>query len=107
MGYPFSRSRARLAAVQGGRKLPTAQPCPIAVSDAQLSAILTAAAPLQPFERSAFLAALAARLRQEPEPPGDGALHRIIREVVREVWKPPAIDEQPRSRRKVVGEPIA
>ncbi len=37
-----------------------------------MSAILPAAAPLAPFERAAFLAALAHRLRHELEPPGDG-----------------------------------
>ena len=88
--------------------MPASKPCPIAVSDAQMNAILTAAAPLQPLERAAFLASLAHRLRQEAEPVG-GALNRLIREVVREFWRPPALDEQqhtPRSRR-VVGPPIA
>lgn len=39
--------------------MPASKPCPIAVSDAQMNAILTAAAPLQPVERSVFLASLA------------------------------------------------
>ncbi len=51
-------------------------PKPIAVSDVQLSAILTAAQPLQPVERAAFLNALAHRLRSEPDPIGDGSLNR-------------------------------
>jgi hypothetical protein len=42
-----------------------------------MAAIMSAATPLQPAVRS------------EPDPIGDGALRRIIREVVREVWKPP------------------
>jgi hypothetical protein len=88
--------------------MPTSMPRPIAVSDEQMSAILNAAAPLQPFERSVFLASLANRLRSEPEPVGDGLLHRLVREVIREVWTPPvATEQEPRSRRKVVGAPIA
>ena len=82
-------------------------PRPIAVSDQQMNAIMSAATPLQPAERSAFLAGLAHRLRGEPDPIGDGMLHRLIRETVREVWKPPlAADQEPRSRRRI-GEAIA
>jgi hypothetical protein len=82
-------------------------PRPIAVTDAQMSAIMTAAAPLQPFERVAFLTAVAHRLRSEPEPVGDGTLNRLIREVVREVWRPPTTTgDEPRHNSRI-GEPIA
>ena len=80
---------------------------PLSVSDRQLDAIFAATAPLQPIERSAFLAALAHRLRGCRDV-GDGELHRIIREVLREVWKPRRIarHEQP-VHRAVKGEAIA
>ena len=83
-------------------------PKPIAVTDAQMGAILTAATPLPPSERSAFLAALAHRLRSRSDPFGDGALGRLIRETVREVWKPPLeVEKPPVHHRRQVGEPIA
>ncbi len=82
-------------------------PKPIAVSDAQMSAILAAAQPLQPVERSTFLATLARRLQNEPELIGDGALHRLIREVVRETWRPPVVEKEPVHHRRQVGAPIA
>ena len=62
---------------------------PLSISDNQLDAILHACEPLQPMERSAFLAALAHRLRGEEI--GDGLLFRVIREVLREIWTPPQI----------------
>ncbi len=83
-------------------------PKPIAVSDAQMSAILTAATPLRPVERAAFLNALAHFLQSGPEPIGDGSLNRLIRETVREVWKPPLeVEKPPVHHRRQVGEPIA
>ena len=96
---------ARLAAVQGGRKLPAAKPCPIAISDSQLAMIMRACEPILPADRDPFLRALAHRLQGEPEL-GDGVVGRAIRELQREFWRPPSIAEEPRSRR-VVGEPIA
>jgi hypothetical protein len=85
----------------------TAAPRPIAVSDRQLDAIMRACQPLAPLERSALLASLAHRLRGYRDV-GDGELHRIIREVLREVWTPPRIaHEQPVHHRKNVGPPIA
>jgi hypothetical protein len=68
-------------------------PRPIAVSDEQLSAIMRACAPLQPMERSALLAALAHRLRgYRNGDVGDGELHRLLREILREVWRPPKVN---------------
>jgi hypothetical protein len=60
----------------------------IAVSDDQFSQIMRACDPLAPLERSALLAALAHRLRGYREV-GDGELHRLIREILRETWSPP------------------
>ena len=55
-------------------------PRPIAVSDQQLSQIMTAAAVLAPSDRDEFLRALADALRDESEL-GDGVLARTIRHV--------------------------
>jgi hypothetical protein len=60
---------------------------PIALSDEQLSAILAAAQPLPPDLRSPFLAAVAHALHGIPI--GDGAVHRVIREVQKEFFDPP------------------
>jgi hypothetical protein len=51
---------------------------PISLSDDQLSAVMRAAGPLHPADRSAFLHAVAASLRFEPDP-GDGTVDRVIR----------------------------
>jgi hypothetical protein len=63
---------------------------PLPVSDRQLDAILAATAPLEPLEQSAFIMALAHRLRGEVEI-GDGQLFRVTKEILRQVWKPPVL----------------
>ena len=50
---------------------------PIALSDAQLSAIFAAAKPLQRQAREPFLREVAQLLAQQPEL-GDGSLHRLL-----------------------------
>jgi hypothetical protein len=61
---------------------------PLALTDAQMDAVLAAAAPLLPCDRDAFLRALADALRNEPGELGDGAVHRAIRHVIRPFWRP-------------------
>jgi hypothetical protein len=61
------------------------------LSDAQMSAVFQACAPLARPDRDAFIAALAALLRTELQPLGDGALFRAIRSLQREFWVPPRI----------------
>jgi hypothetical protein len=79
---------------------------PLALTDAQYLAVCHAVEPLQPFERSALLAALVHRLRNEAEI-GDGLLHRIVRELVREIWSPPQFPKHATPVHKPVkGEPI-
>ena len=87
----------------------TTMPRPIAVSDQQLSAIMTAVEALSPLERSAFLTALAHRLRGERDGDiGDGLLHRAVREVLREIgWRPPTVTPEAVHNHRRVGEPIA
>ena len=55
--------------------MPTA-PRPLSLSDQQLTAVLSAAAPLAPPDRSAFLVAIANVLRGEEQPLGDGGFRR-------------------------------
>jgi hypothetical protein len=58
------------------------EPGPVSLSDTELDAVMAAAAPLHPIDRSAFLASVAARLRHEPEV-GRGTVNRIVRELLR------------------------
>ena len=58
------------------------QPSPIALSEAQMLALLAASYPLPPAARPAFLEACAKEIAAMPEL-GDGALHRTIVRVQR------------------------
>jgi hypothetical protein len=64
---------------------------PIALSEAQMCALLAASHPLPPTARSAFLEACAKEIANLPEL-GDGALHRTIVRIQREYFDPPDID---------------
>jgi hypothetical protein len=61
---------------------------PIALTDAQISAVFAAAHPLPADRRSAFLEDVAGKLAHLPEV-GDGVLHRIIMEIQRKHFDPP------------------
>jgi hypothetical protein len=56
---------------------------PIGLSDEALTLIMRLTAPLVPDGRVAFVDDLAALLRSEPQPPGDGAVYRHARELLR------------------------
>jgi hypothetical protein len=75
-------------------------PRPISLSDEQMNAVMRACQPLQPYERSAFLAALAPLLRGRNDV-GDGELHRLIRELLRQTWHPPSGTAGPSPHRNV------
>ena len=62
---------------------------PIHLSDSQLEQILRAAAPLAPNDRSAFLADVAAALRDQAL--GDGTVFRVIREIQERYFRPPEL----------------
>jgi hypothetical protein len=80
-------------------------PKPLALTDSQMSTVMNAAAVLtNPLDRSAFLVALAAALRDEREI-GDGILGRTIRRLQREYFRPPLVKTENNTRR-VVGDPI-
>jgi hypothetical protein len=67
----------------------TTPPRPISLSDDQLTAVMRAAAPLQPYDREAFLVAVATMFGGR-EAIGDGELGRAIRELQRLYFKPPS-----------------
>ena len=70
---------------------------PLSLSDAQMSRLLAACAPLAVSQRRPFLEALAADLRQHPEI-GDGTVDRAIRETQRQFWQPPDLSRVAYSR---------
>jgi hypothetical protein len=67
---------------------------PISWSDDQLSAVMRASQPLEPYERSAFLSALATLFQGRSEV-GDGELFRSIKQLQREHFRPPALEHPP------------
>jgi hypothetical protein len=73
---------------------------PIALTDAQLTAVFEAARPLAVRDRDAFLLDLATAL-QGQENLGDGTVFRLIREVQRRHFDPPRLDHEPRLGRTV------
>jgi hypothetical protein len=72
---------------------------PIHLSDEQMSALLAASHPLPPDSRSAFLEHCARELARLPMV-GDGALHRVVMQVQREYFRPPALNHAPGSTSK-------
>ena len=64
---------------------------PIALTEAQMCALLAASHPLPPALRSAFLEACAKEIANLPEL-GDGVLHRTIVRIQREFFDLPDID---------------
>jgi hypothetical protein len=69
------------------------QPPPIALSEAQMCALLAASYPLPPALRSAFLEACAREIANLPEL-GDGVLHRTIVRVQKLYFDPPDLDRR-------------
>ena len=65
----------------------------IVLTDAQQDAILSAARPLQPSERVAFMAALAELLAGRRLSLGDGELGRTLRDLQRAHFHPPTDEE--------------
>ena len=58
-------------------------PPPLALSDAQLAAVMRLSEPLAPACRDALLRILAHELRGQHDV-GDGELHRIVRTIIRD-----------------------
>ena len=70
---------------------------PLALTGTQMTAVLNAARPLSPSQRSAFLAALAIQFSGRSEV-GDGELGRALRELQREHFDPPLSMSTPTHR---------
>ena len=80
--------------IRGARDIaiePAGEPPPIALSEAQMCALLAASHPLPPAARPAFLEACAKEIANLPEL-GDGALHRTIVRVQQMYFDPPNVD---------------
>jgi hypothetical protein len=75
-------------------------PAPIALTDAQLDAVISACRPLSLAGRDAFLLDLAALLQGQEL--GDGTVFRLIREVQRKHFDPPELDERAEPHRRMV-----
>jgi hypothetical protein len=69
------------------------------LSDDELDAVMTAAAPLDPADRDGFVRAVAAELASCPEI-GPGAVHRAIVATQRRFWTPPQLSHEPGARSK-------
>ena len=76
---------------RGAALVPATEPRPISLSDDQLLFLADLVGPLHPNDHRAFLQLLAAALRYEQEPIGDGILHRDARELFARFFRPPAL----------------
>jgi hypothetical protein len=72
---------------------------PLALSDEELSHVMTACQPLAPNMRSAFLAEVASALSACPEI-GPGSVHRAVRAAQRKFFDPPILNHTPGSQSK-------
>jgi len=63
---------------------------PIALSDSQLDTVMRACAALNVADRDPFLRSVASALGQLPEL-GDGAVHRICKELQSRYFRPPEL----------------
>jgi hypothetical protein len=75
---------------------------PLALTDAQMDALLAASHPLPCHARAAFLEHCARELAALPEL-GDGVLHRVVTQVQRIYFDPPLSTESGRRRMPGVG----
>jgi len=63
------------------------------LSDTQIAQILLISRPLQPKERTAFMAALFQDLLNHREEIGDGELGRTLRDLQHRYFQPPTVNE--------------
>jgi hypothetical protein len=74
-------------------------PQPISLSDSEMTAIMSAAKPLSPRDRDAFLQHIAVILTAMAPPRGDGAVGRAIRAAFQQHFVAPDLRvSEPRSR---------
>jgi hypothetical protein len=77
---------------------------PIALTDAQLTAVFEAARPLAVRDRDAFLQTVAEALQGRREI-GDGDVHRAICVAQRRFYDPPITDERAQPHRRAATTP--
>jgi hypothetical protein len=70
----------------------------LALSDAQINHILLTTRPLQPRERQEFMAQLLEDLLNRRDEIGEGELGRLLRDLQRRYFTPPAIDARETAR---------
>jgi hypothetical protein len=70
---------------------------PIALTDAELDAVMAAARPLDRNQRDAFLQAVAHELRKAGGAVGPGVVHRVCAELQRQFVLAPEIDLRSRA----------
>ena len=68
-------------------------PRPLALSDSEITTVMSAAAVLNVADRDAFLRSVAAPLATLPAI-GDGAVARVCREIQSRYWRAPDLDER-------------
>jgi hypothetical protein len=66
---------------------------PLELSDAEMTLQTELAAPIDQRLRQDFLREVAVKLEAHPSVIGEGAIHRIARQVQREFWQPPQFGE--------------
>jgi hypothetical protein len=69
-------------------------PRPIALSDSEISHIMTCARPLMPGDRDAYVRAVVAVLESQPVL-GPGLVGRVCRELQGRFWRPAEVDVRP------------
>ena len=69
---------------------PSSEPRPLALSDSEISHIMSACRPLSSVDREVFLRQVASVLGREPVL-GDGVVSRVCREVFKQHWSPPEL----------------
>ena len=67
---------------------------PLKLDDAELDVLMSAAAPLEPHRRDAFVTEVAAELARYPEL-GPGVVHRVCRDLQRRHWDAPQLGHSP------------
>jgi hypothetical protein len=69
------------------------------LSAAELDLLHRLALPIAPARRPEFLAAVAAALELETSGSGEGAVHRVARQLQRQFWEPPALSSDAQAPR--------
>jgi hypothetical protein len=91
-------STCRLRSLRASSPFANGSAMSISLTDAQTDAITNLARPLQPKERTGFLAELFETLLMRRDEVGDGELGRLLRDLHHRHFRPPTVDEASRKR---------